>query len=550
MTKGMTKVRRCAVYTRKSSEEGLAQDFNSLDAQREACQAYIASQKHEGWKPIRTHYDDGGWSAGTMNRPALTQLLADIGTGKVDTVVVYKVDRLTRSLADFAKIVEIFDANGVAFVSVTQQFNTTTSMGRLTLNMLLSFAQFEREVTGERIRDKIAASKQKGMWMGGRVPLGYEADSRTLKIDNQEAKTVRKIFDLYLEFGNVRLVKNHADDLGLVTKIRKNSNGEVLGGRPLSRGYIYKLLANPLYIGQIAHKGTSHPGQHPPIISMETWSAVQEKLKEHTQGGRRSNRKTEPSVLAGKVFDETGQPLTPTHAVKSGRRYRYYVSRQLVSGALDSDATKFKGWRIPAGELERIVADAVSGLLADPSALAVALRDADVPSQHIPEVIEAGARFEPEALSLVRTINLGADAMKLSIGMASSHNDDEIRIEFTKPLSIKRRGVEMRLVLTGARNAERAGNSDPALIKALARAHRWLDDLNAGRAESLTAIAEREGLTQRYIAQILPLAFLAPEIIETIVAGDHPAELTLQRLIKHSDLPLDWSEQMAELGFE
>jgi site-specific DNA recombinase len=549
MIKDLSNVRRCAVYTRKSSEEGLAQDFNSLDAQREACEAYIASQKHEGWKLIRTHYDDGGWSGGTMDRPALIQLLADIGAGKVDTVVVYKVDRLTRSLADFAKIVEIFDANGVAFVSVTQQFNTTTSMGRLTLNMLLSFAQFEREVTGERIRDKIAASKQKGMWMGGHVPLGYEADGRTLRINSQEAETVRKVFDLYLELGNVRQVKDRADDLGLITKARKSANGEALGGRPLSRGYIYKLLANPLYVGQIAHKGTSHPGQHPPIIPTETWSTVQERLKEHTRGAQRTSRKTEPSPLAGKVFDETGQPLTPTHAVKSGRRYRYYVSRQLVLGALDSGATKFKGWRIPARELERIVADAIARLFADPSALAVALRQAQVPASRVAELIEAATRWDRSALQLVRKVNLQSDSMGLSLGLTPITGGDDITIDFTEPLSIKRRGVEMRLVLPGARNATRTGNSDPALIKAIARAHRWLDDLKVGRAESLTAIAAAEGLTQRYVAQLLPLAFLAPEIVEAIVAGDHPADLTLQRLIKQGNLPLAWSEQKAKLGF-
>jgi DNA invertase Pin-like site-specific DNA recombinase len=279
----------CAIYTRKSSEEGLEQEFNSLDAQREACEAYIKSQAGEGWHLIRTHYDDGGISGGTLDRPALQQLLADIKARKVDTVVVYKVDRLTRSLADFAKIVEVFDRRGVSFVSVTQQFNTTSSMGRLTLNMLLSFAQFEREVTGERIRDKIAASKRKGMWMGGFVPLGYDAKDRSLVINEPEAETVRAVFRLYLEHGNVRRVKDEADRLGLATKVRKTENGRMRGGRPLSRGYIYKLLGNPLYAGRIAHKGEVYEGLHEAIIYAETWEAVQRKLAGNAHDRRSGN---------------------------------------------------------------------------------------------------------------------------------------------------------------------------------------------------------------------------------------------------------------------
>ncbi|MDF1806770.1 recombinase family protein, partial [Hyphomonas sp.] len=281
-------VRRCAVYTRKSTEDGLDQDFNSLHAQREACEAYVRSQAGEGWKLLPDLYDDGGFSGGTMDRPALARLLADIEAQKIDTIIVYKVDRLTRSLADFSRIVDVLDAHDVSFVSITQQFNTTTSMGRLTLNMLLSFAQFEREVTGERIRDKIAASKRKGMWMGGFVPLGYEPDGRTLTINEEEAGTVRKVFELYLELGNVRHVKQAADDLGLTTKVRRRGVGESEdkaegpiendapaskrsgGGRPLSRGYIYKLLGNPLYIGCIAHKGEIHEGLHPAIIDLTT----------------------------------------------------------------------------------------------------------------------------------------------------------------------------------------------------------------------------------------------------------------------------------------
>ena len=330
-----------------------------------------------------------------MDRPALERLLADIGARKVDTVVVYKVDRLTRSLADFAKIVEVFDANGVSFVSVTQQFNTTTSMGRLTLNMLLSFAQFEREVTGERIRDKIAASKKKGMWMGGFVPLGYEPDGRTLEINDAEAEIVRTVFRLYLEHGNVRRVKEEADRLGLTTKVRKSGGGRMWGGWPLSRGYIYKLLNNPLYIGRIAHKGKTHDGQHPPIINPDTWDAVRAKLAANARDRRSGNGARHPSPLAGKLFDEADILLTPSHAVKSGRRYRYYISRQLIAGPMDRiDDQRASAWRLPAREIERIVSDAAAGLLADRAALTDAARDAGLTAEQVPDLLTRLQRFE------------------------------------------------------------------------------------------------------------------------------------------------------------
>src|SRR5215470_8463533 len=298
--------RRCAIYTRKSSEEGLEQEFNSLAAQREACEAYIRSQQHEGWVLARTHYDDGGFSGGTIERPALQQLLADIRAGRIDIVVVYKVDRLTRSLADFARLVEIFDRQGVSFVSVTQQFNTTNSMGRLTLNVLLSFAQFEREVTGERIRDKIAASKKKGLWMGGSPPLGYRASDRALVIDPAEAETVRRIFALYREHGCVRRVKDTADRLGLRTKRRTTANGAECGGAPFSRGHLYRILSNPIYTGRIAHKGQLYTGQQPALIDDETWTAVRDRLAAGAGAHRRRPKATEPSLLAGLLVDPQG----------------------------------------------------------------------------------------------------------------------------------------------------------------------------------------------------------------------------------------------------
>ncbi len=309
--------KRCAIYTRKSSEEGLEQEFNSLAAQRDACEAYIRSQQHEGWVLARTRYDDGGFSGGKLERPGLQRLLADIHAGRIEIVVVYKVDRLTRSLADFARLVEIFDAQRVSFVSVTQQFNTTSSMGRLTLNVLLSFAQFERDVTGERIRDKIAASKKKGMWMGGNVPLGYDPSERTLVINPAEAETVRRIFALYLQLGCVGRVKDEADRLGLRTKRTIRADGAERGGKPFTRGHIYAVLSNPIYIGKIAHKGELFPGQHPALIDAETWAAVRDQVTGNGSDHQRKGKAAEPSLLAGLLVDGRGARLTPTHAGSS-----------------------------------------------------------------------------------------------------------------------------------------------------------------------------------------------------------------------------------------
>lgn len=291
---------RCAIYTRKSSEEGLEQSFNSLDAQREACQAYILSQRQEGWRAIDARYDDGGYSGGSMERPGLKRLLADIEARKVDTVVVYKVDRLTRSLADFAKMVEAFDARGVSFVSVTQQFNTTSSMGRLTLNVLLSFAQFEREVTGERIRDKIAASKRKGMWMGGMVPLGYDLKDHHLIINKQEAEHVREIFRLYLELGCVKKLKAQLDRRGVKSKIRISRSNRSTGGTAYSRGALYKILQNRIYLGEIPHKEQSYPGEHSAIVDRELWERVRKLMSEnvHSRPWHQCQRPQSPSRLA------------------------------------------------------------------------------------------------------------------------------------------------------------------------------------------------------------------------------------------------------------
>src|SRR5467141_499038 len=386
----MTRPVRCAIYTRVSTDHGLEQDFNSLDAQYDAAEAYIRSQVHAGWALIRTRYADGGYSGGSTERPALQRLLADVRARKVDVIVVYKVDRLTRSLADLARLVGIFDAQGVSFVSVTQQFNTTGSMGRLTLNVLLSFAQFEREVTGERIRDKIAASKKKGMWMGGNVPLGYDASARTLIVNPAEAETVRRIFALYIELGSVRRVKEEADRLWLSTKRSTTANGIERGGRSFSRGHIYDLLSNPIYIGEIAHKGRLYPGQHPALIDTETWTAVRDRLAANASDHRRKADAAEPSLLAGVLSDARGERLTPSHAVKKGRRYRYYVSGALITQA---GTDRAQGWRLPAQEIEDAVIRVLADALTSPALLLERFGTAATPSDQTRRMLDRAARL-------------------------------------------------------------------------------------------------------------------------------------------------------------
>lgn len=347
---------RCAIYTRKSSEEGLEQDFNSLHAQREACEAYVTSQRHEGWTALSARYDDGGYSGGSMLRPGLVRLLADIQSGLIDVVVVYKVDRLTRSLTDFARIVETFDANNASFVSVTQAFNTTSSMGRLTLNVLLSFAQFEREVTTERIRDKIAASKRKGIWMGGVVPLGYRVAKRKLLIDEVEATTVRMIFALYREKRSIVATAATLRQRGILTRLRPRSNG-TSGGIPFDRGALQAILRNRIYIGEIIHKGVHHPGEHQPILDQATFEAVQKILNAQFSGEGRSPHRM-GSLLTGCIFDSAGNRMTPSHASKKGVRYRYYISGALIEGQPEQAGTPA---RISAPVIEQLVVDALHG---------------------------------------------------------------------------------------------------------------------------------------------------------------------------------------------
>ncbi|TMJ64110.1 MAG: recombinase family protein [Alphaproteobacteria bacterium] len=552
--------RRCAIYTRKSTEEGLEQEFNSLAAQREACEAYIRSQQHEGWVLARNRYDDGGFSGGNLDRPALQCLLADIRAGRIDIVVVYKVDRLTRSLADFARLVEIFDAQGVSFVSVTQQFNTTSSMGRLTLNVLLSFAQFEREVTGERIRDKIAASKKKGMWMGGNPPLGYDASERALVINPAEAETVRRIFALYRELGGVRRVKDQADRLGLRTKRSTTAKGAERGGTSFSRGHIYRLLSNPIYTGQIAHKGQLYPGQHPSLIDDETWTAVRDQLAAHAGDHRRRAKAAEPSLLAGLLVDANGERLTPSHAVKKGRRYRYYVSTALISEA-GQDHTQ--SWRLAAQEIEDCVISVLADALASPARLLERLSSPGMPGDQIRRLIGRAARLAAllrsaprERARIVQQLveQVIVDDKRIIIKMrrrallgveaslGASEQPSGNTIELTAAVDFKRRGAETKLVLPGLAPQNHASRCDPALIKAIARGRGWFEELATGRARSLQDLAKRDAISRRYIRRLVDLSFLSPELVLVILQGRQPVELTATRLTE-LDLPLDWAEQ-------
>lgn len=537
---------RCAIYTRKSSEDGLEQEFNSLDAQREACAAYIASQKHEGWVLLPTHYDDGGLSGGSLERPALKQLLQDISDGRVDQIVVYKIDRLTRSLADFSKIVDTLDAAEASFVSVTQSFNTATSMGRLTLNMLLSFAQFEREVTAERIRDKIAASKRRGLWMGGLVPLGYDADCRTLKINEAEAETIRRLYNLYEIHGTVRQVKDLADNLLLRTKRRETTAGKQTGGGRFDRGHIHHILTNPIYAGRIKHKTLIHDGQHEAIIEPDRWDRIQQVLQDGAAKGRAGKTAKQRSLLCGKIFDETGDRLTPSHSKTSaGVRLRYYVSHRLIknSGAASKD-----GWRLPAEELETKVAKVMAKHLKAPGFIGkiapnlTAATIADV-RDSLHKIV---AKKDPRScLQIVERIDLKLGAMTVTLDatrLASLIGCDQTGFEpdtltITTPFQLRKRGVESKLIF-----ADAPCQRDETLISNIAKAHHWFEQIKSGK--TFTQIAETDQTSKRRIQQMIDLAFLAPDIVRDVLNGTQPLGFTSDWCSRHA-IPTNWDEQRA-----
>jgi site-specific DNA recombinase len=546
-------VLRCAIYTRVSTDQRLEQEFNSLDAQREASEAYIRSQTHEGWALVRGRYDDGGYSGGSMERPALQRLLADVGARRIDVIVVYKVDRLTRSLADFAKLVELFDAQGVSFVSVTQSFNTTTSMGRLTLNVLLSFAQFEREVTGERIRDKIAASKKKGMRMGGVVPLGYRIEARALHIVKDHAELVRSLFRRYLEAGSVARLKPILDAEGIRLPVRVDLKGRSTGGGLLSRGHIYKIFSNPIYIGQIAHKGVVHEGQHPAIVERQLWDKVQQSLQDHmARGKERREQQSTHSLLVGKLFDANGALMTPSWSSKGSRRYRYYVSQTILAGERSGTIG-----RVSAPQIETLVIEAIDQLAnhddvraqrrfeghtdggdclsaRSPASGHAAQRNAEEAHERIRSAIDR-VSIEPKAISIVLS-----DAVE----QRSGSENKLLVLPWTPPSPHRRREIiQSESASSSARPLRQSARL--VLIEALRKAHRWLDELLAEPRLTIEAIAAREARSQRSIGMTLSLAFLAPAIVKAAIEGRLPRGYGLTRL---TDLPLAWPDQWQALG--
>lgn len=551
------KILRCAIYTRKSTEDGLEQEFNSLDAQYEACAAYAQSQRHEGWTVNPERYDDGGFSGGNMERPGLKRLLADIEAGQVDIVLLYKIDRLTRSLSDFSRIVDVLDKAGASFVSITQAFNTTTSMGRLTLNMLLSFAQFEREVTGERIRDKIAASKRKGIWMGGPVPLGYRVRNRKLVAVPEEADQVRHIMTRYLALGSVPLLVEELEREGYRTKVQKRASGPHRGGCVYRRGTLYHLLSNRIYRGMIAHKGQTFPGEHDAIVDEDLFEQVQLKLAINASGSSRRKKVQEPSLLIGLVEDSQGRPMTPSHSGKSSKtqRYRYYVTRPDQQGAEPAE-------RVSAADLEAIVCERLAAKLIDPAFLMGLLGDGP-DAAHLRKIrakadlgaaaLRSGSTtMRAELLScLVERVRVDEDEIGLSIDPAGLEEtlelgQSEIRGDLLLlkiPAVRIRKGHQLRLVVPGPeQQVEEPPRHDRKLIALLAEAMTARDLVLSAPGKPLNAIAAAEGRCRTRLSKLVGLSCLAPDIVQMIVEGRQPAHLTARRL-SNFDLPGSWEKQ-------
>ncbi len=523
------KPKRCALYTRKSTEEGLDQAFNSLDAQHEACAAYVKSQASEGWRAVKDRYDDGGFSGGSMERPALQRMLADIAAGKIDIVVVYKIDRLTRSLADFARMVELFDRHQVSFVSVTQAFNTTSSMGRLTLNVLLSFAQFEREVTGERIRDKIAASKARGMWMGGTLPLGYDPavdGSRALVVNEAEAEIVRMIFRTYLELRSVHSLERWLDERDIRSKRRVTKIGKILGGHPLSRGALFHLLRNRTYLGMIVHRDKAHPGMHPAVIGTDTFEAVQQQLDANVRRHAQSRNRVARAPLAGRIFDAEGEPMSPATAYgKTGKLYRYYVSAPLQQGRPRPGNVDDNVRRVAAAAFEARLSEML-------------------------ERLTNGRQSEP--LSLPSRIEVHVDHVEMLMPIrhldtirrrltkeerADPDYADPGRLRLTLPICVRTRGGPTSVVC----GRDSALRPDPTLIKALRTAHAMVEADPSGMPIMRSA---PDSLWRR---RLVRLAFLAPNLQQAILSGRQPLGLTLARLME-AEIPGSWAEQARRFG--
>jgi site-specific DNA recombinase len=528
---------RCAIYTRVSTDQGLEQDFNSLDAQREACAAYIRSQAHEGWVLVPTPYDDGGYSGGNLDRPALKALLEAVAAKRIDVIVVYKVDRLTRSLADFAKLVEAFDAVGASFISITQSFNTTTSMGRLTLNMLLSFAQFEREVTGERIRDKIAASKKKGIWVGGVVPLGYRVIERKLVVDQAEAETVRFIFGRYLELGSLGALIDDLKHKGIVTRTRTLATERVVGGVPFTRGPLAYLLKNRMYLGEINHGPKSYPGEHPPILDRDVFDAVQVKLAAQAAatGFRRS---PSDALLTGKLFDHIGRPMTPSYAVKGGVRYRYYISRRWPRSTGAGAAPII---RVSAPDIEDAV---LKALASAENGIGTSMRVNTGAPRSLS--VDPLARQPSAIRDLVDRVDIRSGAIEIRVvaNAVGLDRSETIAVPWSRPPTRVQR--EVIAPAEGQWSDPRAMSSDTRsrLLSTIALSRRWFDDLASCRVADVEKLAAREGRSPRSVTMLLSLAFLAPDLVMAIVDNRMPRGIGTTQLM---DLPCDWGEQKKAL---
>jgi site-specific DNA recombinase len=521
MKTGSAKSVRCAIYTRVSTEQGLEQDFNSLDAQYDASLAYIRSQVHAGWTLRRAKYGDGGFSGGNTDRPALQRLLEDVRAGKVDVIVVYKVDRLTRSLADFAKLVELFDKHNVSFVSVTQQFNTTTSMGRLTLNVLLSFAQFEREVTSERIRDKIAASKRKGLWVGGMVPLGYDTKDRKIFINEAEAEQVRTIFRSYLKLGSLNRLMAELRKQGIVTKARTLKTGE----RPLTRGSLAYLLRNRFYIGEVAFKGEVLRGEQPAILDPDLFDAVQAKLNEQVNNHKTARMKCD-ALLVGRIFDDRGNRMTPSHARKSGIKYRYYLSSALLQ-AESEHAGSIR--RVPAADIEALVMRSVREHL-KPSE---SIDDRSLVNTHVVRVEVQPGQLVIQLAKLQKSKRPRPDG------------DVALTVPWHKTPSARRREILLPVGIPPQRARPIRSETRATLVASIARGRRWLDELIADPTANVESIAVRERCSIRKVNMTISLAFLAPDLIKAAIEGRLPHGMGVARL---SDLPAEWSRQHQMLG--
>ncbi|MCX7309934.1 MAG: recombinase family protein [Afipia sp.] len=523
------KTLRCAVYTRKSTEHNLDLEFNSLDAQREACEAYIKSQMHEGWVLVPTQYNDGGLSGASLNRPALQTLLEDVRVGKVDVIVVYKVDRLTRALSDFAKLVELFDAHNVSFVSVTQSFNTTSSMGRLTLNVLLSFAQFEREVIGERVRDKIAASKKKGIWVGGPLPLGYVSKDKKVIVVSDEAETVRDIFRRYLDLGSIGALAKDLNKRGIRTKRQNQSGGRVRGGVAFGTGALSHLLNNRFYIGEVVYHGQTNRGDYEPIVSQELFDAVQTMLASKTV--ERENRlKGSSAILMGRIYDDRGNRMTPSHTNKKGARYRYYVSHPTLQHR-GTDAGTVR--RVSASDIESLVVQTLKAHFQNP---ANETENSDTANRDLIE------RF-------VDRIVVKPNAIEIAVRGETAENDSRdseptqtISVPWSAPAFTLEKGIIHAPKVAAPMSAE----TRDTLLLAIAKARGWIAELTDGSVTSLAEIAKREGKVERHIRLLAPLAFVSPKIIAAIVDGAAPAGMTVTDFAYA--LPFEWAAQEREIN--